>query len=224
MEEEAKDIAYFLPVAFGALTSMISLFSLVGIFGVCAFPGRTMAGDVLSMLGDGAFGTISHIAFGFALICSAPLIVHPARASILGLLVYLMELKNVGGERDPEERAVKEEDVDADWLHHGVTTAIIITAATIAICVRDVMAVFGLMGSFICSPLFYFFPALLLVWLEVSRVSYNPALTSRNPAQGDCHITISERGVSVGIVCMCLWLIVVGLGTWGVSVAKVLAL
>ena len=223
-DTEAAEVAYFVPVVLGSCLPMFALFSLVGVFGCCAFPGQTIQPDVLKMLGDGPDGVVAHVALALALMFSAPLLVHPARGSIMGLVLALTKSRDTeedatvtesmvsdvegGGPTDhkrqeqegAEENDEEGEETKSNTVHFVVTVAVVAIAAIVAITIRDVMVVFSFLGAFLCAPLFVIFPAAVLLWL---------VWTGSTPGKGQ---------VGCGAIGACIWLIVVGTGTGVVSI------
>ena len=247
-DSAAAELAYVFPVVVGTVVLMVSLLCLIGIFGVCAFPGESIQPDVLTMLGSRGLGTVAHVVLGVAVTCSAPLLVHPARTSILGLVKHLRLAVDpdqegstgwgpdaVRGEESRQEGPDEAEEVDPfDWCHCLVTIGVIGTAAAIAMSVKNIMVVFGAMGAFLCAPLFFVLPAALLLWLILGgqvhqglaadvRMKGESLLGGFSPSASPARGPLQTKQYPVMAICMCLWLIIVGVGTGAVSIKKFLA-
>lgn len=77
----SRALAYFVPVALAATASQATLFTSAGCFGLLAFPGQNITGDMLGMLSEkGTAGEVARWSIVLALICAAPLLVQPTKA------------------------------------------------------------------------------------------------------------------------------------------------
>jgi amino acid permease len=142
--------SHFVPVIVAACSSMLVLFALTGVFGVLAFPGQVIEGDILTMLASkGALGDVSRGLLIVACILAAPLLVHCARSCISSIVVYFF------GTHRPVLR------------NRAMTVAVTLLALTIALSGVDFLVGVSAMGAFLCPPLFYLLPGgalLRLVW------------------------------------------------------------
>ena len=119
-------------------------------------------------------------------------------------------------------REVDEEEAAKDWAHLTVTIGVIGTAAGVAMFVRDIMVVFGFMGAFLCSPLFFVLPAGLLLWLLHVDQPQDEAGMKGESLLGSGQAPPQEIPRRVAVVLACVWLITVGIGTGVVSIRKFL--
>jgi hypothetical protein len=124
-----------------------------------------------------------------------------------------------------------------DWYHCFVTIGVIGTAAGIAMAVRDIMVVFSAMGAFLCAPLFLLLPAWLLLYLLCGgqatvqgdaqggdvKLKGESLLGGFSPSASPLRGPFPQKQQHATAIMMCVWLIVVGVGTGAVSIKKFLS-
>jgi amino acid permease len=186
-------VAFFVPSVLGAVLAMTLLFSIVGIFGVFAFPGQAISGNILQILPHkGTLGAIAQAVLVVALCAAAPLIVHPARACLMGAVMprFLSASSSpsavVATETDQIEGIEKEEEEEEEDKVVGegmstrsrppsfrqrvlLTTAIVAVAAGLAVSRIDFLVIVEAMGSFLCSPLFFIAPGVSLMRTALAK-------------------------------------------------------
>jgi amino acid permease len=207
----SRGSSHFFPVVLAACSSMLVLFALTGVFGVLAFPGQDIAGDILTMLASkGVLGNVARGLLIVACILAAPLLVHCARSCISTIVVHFF------GTQQPVLR------------NRLMTVAVVLLALLIALSGVDFLVGVSAMGAFLCPPLFYLLPGgalLRLVWLTRHRSaagladSGDSALLSSMSDEGsrrhDDRLTTTSA-ISMGLLAVSL--IVTGAGTAVVSV------
>ena len=228
----------------------MSLFSIVGIFGVFAFPGQAISGNILQILArKGTLGAIAKAVLVVALCAAAPLIVHPARACLAGAVMPRPPAVVVATDAEEEDAGVVREDTNTrprpPEMPVGedtnarpgrrsfqqrvlLTAAIVAIAAGLAVSRIDFLVVVQAMGAFLCSPLFFIAPGVSLMHTVLakkgqrSRAELDPAGAATAGQwlmadQQECKPTDALQSLAVTYF-IAAWLIVVGLGSFVLSV------
>eukprot|EP00939_MAST-03C_sp_MAST-3C-sp1_P003929 g3929.t1 len=170
-------VSTFTPVICIAVSLMFCLFSVCGVFGVAAFADQgndDIDGDVLKVLGKkGHLGKVSSIVLVGACVLAAPLIVLPARSSLLSLL---------STPSTAVERRI------------AATCLIVSVATALAVSRVKFLVVIGGMGAFLCSPLFFVLPGCGLLFCCSASGDRHPSVLVGG-VEGEKKM---EEGVEVG--------------------------
>mmetsp|Transcript_6619 Transcript_6619/g.17202 ORF Transcript_6619/g.17202 Transcript_6619/m.17202 type:complete len:472 (-) Transcript_6619:698-2113(-) len=152
----APGLRRLVPVIAAAVTMMIAAFSLTGVFGVLAFPGQEIAGDVLTMLETkGPLGNAARGLLVVACTLSCPLLLHTARMSAASFARGCSRRRRLPRPSDNEACEV---------LRVRLFGAFLVSCSTaLALSGLDFLLVVGAMGAFLCAPLFYVLPGVALL-------------------------------------------------------------
>ena len=205
-------VARFVPVAAGAVTGMVVLFSLTAIFGVLAFD-VPVKDNVLVTLKEQqpTMGGVAYLCLSAAVALACPLLVHPTRDGIISLIAELRA--RVGG------RAHVQVDPPPLALHVGITVGVIALSTTIALTFSEIMVLFGFLGAFALCPLAFLFPAaclLRLPWTPPAGASSAELLAVAAADGPPSSARARPRGEAIAIA---VWLLAVGLATIGITIA-----
>ena len=178
--------ARFGAVVCGAVSGMIVLFGATGVFGVLAFPGKQLDGDVLKELAYKPIGKVVRGCLTVGIGLSGPLMVHPTREGFVrfGALVA----QRLGWLSESRYETVSKR---PPWIvHAAITAGIIAVSTTVALTFDKLMVLVGFLAAFLLIPLGLFFPAVALLILPPppshdERTSVSPlvAATVSDPPQ-----------------------------------------
>ena len=202
VQREIKRMNAFQPVLHSSVCMMVLLFSLTGIFGSYAFSGSIISGDVLVELSaKGLFGKIARVVLVMACIFSAPLIVHPTRHCLLSFLeIFLgsnpIQTQNENQNENDENQNENENEKGEDCFYGRmfcccsrrfvVTCLVVLTSSMFAVSGIPFLVVVGALGAFLCSPLFFLLPGLLLL-LTLTQFKKKRMRNKRNEVNVNNH-------------------------------------
>ena len=154
----------FLCCILSAIIGMTFTFTLVGFFGVLAFPDENIKGDVLQMLvHKGLLGSIARGVLVFAIGLSAPLIVHPTKLMLTDVYYFICPCGN-NNDLENEEGDDNNNNNNNNTTLNVIMTFIIVTLSTsLALSGVNFLFVVSLMGAFIASPLFFILPGIACI-------------------------------------------------------------
>ena len=213
-------LRYFVPVLMGAVSLMVVLFSLVGVFGYFAFPDQKISGDVLkSLMTKGALGNVARGMLVLACVFAAPLIVNPVLVCFTPVLQLML-----GYEESPR----KDEHAQTTFQkwRYLLIFMIVGSAASLALSVIHFLVVVGALGAFIASPLFFILPGgMLLYSMQGNQSNRNDngvnltLLDDGSMEEPSDRLELSKKE-KCGAMFMGLWLVVIGVLTFVLSLWK----
>ena len=228
----------------GAVGGMICLFGLTGIFGVLAFPGVQVSGDILKTLDTKPLGPAVRGCLAVAIGLSGPLMIHPTREGFVRFGALIAGRTGLITPRRAELIAEK----PPLAIHVLLTALIVATSTTIALTFDQLMVLVSYLGAFLLCPLGLAFPAVALVLLPppataaagqtaaaAAATGVAPLMASaidgtvnepatQSDAGGKKNGAAARRGDGRGwaIWLLAAWLVLVALITVGVSVANLI--
>ena len=162
-----------------ATGAMLLLFCATGIFGVLAFPGVKVNGNILVSLEAKALGKLTYACLSVGVVLSAPLLVHPARSCLLSLSVLLRHCASAHGQIEAHQQQPAAAATPSTLVHTLLTFGIVSIALLTALFVEKIMALIGLLGAFCICPLGLAFPALAILRLPPSPTARTVVAGSR---------------------------------------------
>jgi len=154
----------FMPVIVAAPTCMALCFSCVGSFGVMAFPGEDIDGDVLKNLSNkGDLGQVARCLLIIAVLLAAPLIVFPARNCLQAAVTPF--LKPVSDPNERTESSAEAERMNSKLTRIATTVVVCTISGSLAISQVDFLSLLSILGAFVASPLMIVLPGVALIKL-----------------------------------------------------------
>lgn len=173
--KRAPDAVRFGGVVALATSAQLVLFALSGCFGVLAFPGEQVNGNVLISLESKPLGALTFGALALGVCLAGPLLVFPARASVATLGRLLGGKRAAAGEPAPPLSRT---------AHVALTAAIVGAALTIALGFDQLMVLVSYLGAFCLCPLGLAFPAIALLCLPPAGAAGGVQARSSTGAAG----------------------------------------